>query len=451
MNGLLGEIPNNGRSAEETFANRFFVKQAMIRWKNITVTTKEANGIFSSVSIQSLVAQLGFPMSHNDDDDFEQEQIGQTTLKVLCQWSNTRTHQPVHLVCSSSATYLLFIRHKHGQKQPACDPITCIFCKFFGDEQPENKGASLVAYAEANNNINNTPLTISLFEKPTLSSMLKSPAMKSPFNLNTLPRNRSLFYRNRQSQADERNDWSVEKLRIAIEMRLNVFARQDVGIDQFSRNDQEFEMMNIAYENVTVFKSYMVASNERVDSKLWSKESRANVLVVCPWRDQYVTNEIHDRPHLSDTDRMWRASNFPIAPIGPANFLHPAIVHCFIAVRYDVVSKQYLRDHPNCSDFHLWSHEQESQMETLTAVFALCDFYKANINRQSHVYGGLAELWTSEFDNLPFENESITSQLQLASCLVPVNRLAGKFLPGILRDDDILAHNMLVLRLPIRL
>jgi hypothetical protein len=454
MNGLLGEIPNNGRTAEETFANRFFFKQAMIRWQNINVTTKNLNGTLSSVSIQSLVAELGFPMSQNDDDDDEEQtEIGETTLQILCAWSNSRDHLPLHLICSSSTAYLNCIILKHQQTFPHA--ATCIFCQFFGDQEPENKGNSLLVYALAHSNISDIVEKISLFERPTFSSMLKSPEMKTPLNLMKLSGVKLVFHRNSKFKVDERNDWSVNMLSIAIKTRLTAFTQ---GIDKFSNDDEEFDIINIDYTKIKVNKSLMIASNERVDSKLWSRQSRANVLVICPWRDQYVTQEIHERHQpLSRANDLVRSTNFPDGyNTTPANLLHPALVHCFLSVSYDVVSKKYREDHPNCSDLNMWENVQESKMETLTAIFALCDFYKAHIHRLSHAYGGLAELWTTEFYDTPFENISWQSKKQLASHLVPVNRLAGKFLPGKLPQSaeqrrDKVAQKMLVLRVPIRL
>jgi hypothetical protein len=210
----------------------------------------------------------------------------------------------------------------------------------------------------------------------------------------------------------------------------------------------------------------MMASNERVDSKLWSKQSRANVLVVCPWRDVHVTNEIHARMDvLSQANITVLLDNFPRNTT--AGFLHPALVHGFVEVNYNVASKQYRLDHPSetgkgCKA-GLWANVQESKMQTLTATFALCDFYKAHINRQSHVYGGLAEMWTANFYDLTLpiepnsiEQLSIQCKQRLASHLVPINRLAGKFLPGLHPQTAVqkrtrVPQEMLVLRVPIRL
>jgi hypothetical protein len=326
------------------------------------------------------------------------------------------------------------------------------------------QGQILIQYANENPNINDLVQKISLFEKPTDSSMTKS--IWKVLNLQKLRGNLSFFHRISEFVIDHRNDWTVDWLRVAIATRLSCFTQ---SIDKFSRNDLQFDVIDIDFTNVKVFKSFMMASNERVDSKLWSRQSRANVLVVCPWRDQHVTTEIHQRHGvLSQNKKSDRDSSFPKEGLGgPAGFLHPALVHCFLEVSYNVASKQYSLDHPANSSkgsrAGLWANAEESQIQTLTAVFALCDFYKSNIHRKSHEYGGLAELWTTGFYNLPFQIEPRSieqldhvSKLQLASHLVPINRLAGKFLPGLPpqtaeEQRDKVAQNMLVLRVPIRL
>ena len=138
-----------------------------------------------------------------------------------------------------------------------------------------------------------------------------------------------------------------------------------------------------------------------------------------------------------------------------STLLHPALIHGFLEINYTVAVKNYIDLHPGQTEFEMWLNKASSKMEKYTADFALCDFYKAHKHRQTHPFGGLAELWSAEFYDIGTDDET------RAQCLVPVNRLAGKFLPGILQnniasdpaDGHINDGNtpMLVLRVPIRL
>ena len=66
----------------------------------------------------------------------------------------------------------------------------------------------------------------------------------------------------------------------------------------------------------------------------------------------------------------------------------------------------------------------------LPVWFALCSFFEPYLARLEWQFGGLSELWSQ---NIMKQSPLASPELQSvynASCLVPINSIAGKFIPG---------------------
>jgi hypothetical protein len=72
----------------------------------------------------------------------------------------------------------------------------------------------------------------------------------------------------------------------------------------------------------------------------------------------------------------------------------------------------------------------ESGRELVSADFALCDFYQPSEYRFEWPWGGLGELW-SQAKFKPTDGGKSSSHI------VPINRLAGKFLPVRYKQDEL--------------
>ena len=175
--------------------------------------------------------------------------------------------------------------------------------------------------------------------------------------------------------------------------------------------------MKINFDQTQQIKRFDFGLSELIDSTSWRSDARAHVLVVCPHRD--IT--IRKIPYLGVANRVV----FPQTD----SFLHPAQVRCFIRVKYELISKAYAASNLQAkSDYYL--HSEASGYTIKEAVFAVCDFFHGHRRRNEWSFAPLAELWDQEFYKYSNDFEI------RAKHLVPLNRIAGKYIPGLFTPDE---------------
>ena len=109
--------------------------------------------------------------------------------------------------------------------------------------------------------------------------------------------------------------------------------------------------------------------------------------------------------------------------------LHPAQVRSFIRVRYDIVKNDYVQNSLNARLSYASAKDKlQSGYQSKEVIFAVCDFFLPHQARHEWSFGALAELWSQEcFQCIRSRPDYLVER---AESLVPLNRIAGKFVPG---------------------
>jgi hypothetical protein len=450
MNGTLGDIPHNNRSAEETFARRFFAQQAMSTWGSIMINPR---GGHPPMTLQSLAERLGFPMA-SLPPLLTNEQVTSTQLRTESYWDSTRKHFPLYVLGSSSQNFVnsYIDNHRteagHHPHNRASARLHCIFCRFvlsdiFTDLQEEVQRLQLLPENAAVDGHRRIAIDV----LPTSSAKALSEC-KHVINHTNRDADVVVFKRNPSHFAtanNVHNVWTAVKLHAAIHARFH--GGRFTALDSFSADDMHSKV-HIIMPHIRSYKSFQIATGERVDSLLWSRQARSNVLVVCSQRDMKVVNYMR-RQDIHPREQPWSNQSFPAGK----QFLHPASIVAFLAVNYIVVSRQYADENPHADFLRVNEDRVECNMMSKEAYFAVCDFYKPNQLRENHPTGGLAEVWSEKFFDMGMTDNC------LAEHIVPVNRLAGKFckasyskLTGATVAEEHANRDslMMVLRLPFR-
>jgi hypothetical protein len=433
MNGVVGKPTNNGRTAEETFARRFYTQQAMSTWSSIMIDSGTLAD--APMSLLHLAERLGFPLSVLPPLVTNMEVDG-SILTAACYWDSQCDHFPMHLRSSSSEAFLKYYINKHldthrENRDSARIVNACVMCRFWESAEFKNiqEERALLPYRKKHPKIEIKTL-------PTISakpiSKCKVPITYITTEVPDMYTNNELVWqRNRRhfsTPNSDYNNWTARRLRTAIERRLIYFRNYDVIQDVNAVDGQliKFIVTHIEPE-IQVYKSFLIASGERVDSILWSSEARSNVLVVCPKRDEVVFEYMQNhKARLSQTNEVLCRWNFT----KDEAILHPASVTAFIAVEYVSVLHSYWLENKDAGHFQMMREADQSQAKTDTAYFAVCDFYKPHFLRKTHEMGGLAEMWSDVFFDMHVPFPADPDKRDLADHIVPINRLSGKFCKG---------------------
>jgi hypothetical protein len=181
------------------------------------------------------------------------------------------------------------------------------------------------------------------------------------------------------------NAWSVGDLRAAILLRLThpIFLQWDL----VTKDDASYAVVNVSWDSIEMIKRIQIGTDEIIDSSLWYSGHRSFVSIVCPHRDRMVVESPENFNY-----RKERCGNFPI----DESFLHPAHIRCFVRVKYDVISKAFLRRHsiqidisnplPKSGVYLNRAREAEYHVEETT--YAVCDFFKGHRDRVKWAFAG---------------------------------------------------------------
>ena len=110
-------------------------------------------------------------------------------------------------------------------------------------------------------------------------------------------------------------------------------------------------------------------------------------------------------------------------------------MHSFIQVQYHAILKEYAKNNPRATDDYVKDAKQSGYL-IKEAIFAVCDFFKPHKCRHQWSFGAVAELWEPECFNYPIRAGMDIDYLQAAECLVPLNRISGKFIPGFFTAEE---------------
>jgi len=239
------------------------------------------------------------------------------------------------------------------------------------------------------------------------------------------------------------NNWTGQQLRDAIRHRL-----EQRSWERFASPD--LSILSIG-DRVTTFHSYQIGG-ERFASAGVISDSRAHVLIVSPERDNVVdksqiarTQSFMFRPHTLTYPAGW--------DVPPRRaFLHPAYILRFLEIPVELCH----RDWAQRSDVR--RHSAASNYHQVTVPVAVVRFHQPHDVFTDWDFGDLAEIWDTNYAPRG------ATPADLAEHIVPLNRIAGKFAParlhktdyGVicpqyhLKSDDDEGTGMMVLRIPLK-
>ena len=110
-------------------------------------------------------------------------------------------------------------------------------------------------------------------------------------------------------------------------------------------------------------------------------------------------------------------------------------MHSFIRVRFHAVLKEYANNNLNFKIDYV-KEQIQSKYVIKEAIFAVCDFFKPHKCRHQWSFGAVAELWDPECFKYTIQDGRVADYLKVAECLVPLNRIAGKFIPGFFTPEE---------------
>jgi hypothetical protein len=274
---------------------------------------------------------------------------------------------------------------------------------------------------------------------------------------------------------EPRNNWTTLRLRAALQTVLFVHTLSApvplgtnlrgpglVGLHaewyRLFRQSGRLPLPNLRISSITrveKVKQYWVGREKFTSSEV-ANDARSHCLVICPVLDhclnsshwaQQPPQKLIFRPDLlfgrPADGKLLR--NIPDGTY--RSYLHPALILAFLLVTVEVFYDDYVQR----ADRYLLD-PSVTGFRVLVVPFALCRFHKPHIVHRYHAWGDLCEIWSSEFLSVDWD-----SPHQVASHLIPLNRLAGKFSPGYMDAEDYPAHcigvsrkaGMMVLRHPL--
>ena len=461
FNGLLGSSPNNHQSPETTFMRRWFLSTHIspTTWRDIGFATGSTEGpdgkrITTYTSFADFDNKFSFPM--HQVKFFDQTPIFQYNLA----YASTTTHSNLHPLRGHMNQAALSIIPRDFLKMFA--PASYLHLNLdrcLGTEASKEKAIFENDYVQSsffiNNNDDLDPVThnqyswlrrlllfshhakMSLFDLPFSNMTVKtSPKV---WNLRRLRSDQILLPRRNVCNVTSSTAWTVLQFKACIQYKLLHHPQSDHTIAVHTDRDIEFKVVNINWDKIEQIKKIDLGYGEILDSSSWYNGTRSFVLVVCPERDEYVLGAV------------------PIHSL-----MHPARINCFIRVEYDVALVQFMQGRSPTDENYTATYmtNPESGFMTKTAIFAVCDFFASHICRTKWSFGGVAELWDQRFFTIGNEDYATRSQY-----LVPLNRIAGKFIPGFFTKEefskpDVPVHGsiygtfstpMVVMRLPQRI
>lgn len=104
------------------------------------------------------------------------------------------------------------------------------------------------------------------------------------------------------------------------------------------------------------------------------------------------------------------------------SYLHPAVIEFFLIVHVCLARPGF-----SAMDAMLNAAASGYCERLGDMVFAVCRFFQPDERMRAWEFGNLCPLWSPKFMPL---NGLATSE-QLAGCLVPLNRIASKFIPAV--------------------
>jgi len=219
------------------------------------------------------------------------------------------------------------------------------------------------------------------------------------------------------------NNWTKLRLMSAIQNRLMTLrASYFESWDLLEHEDQR--IMRI--ERVETRNSYQIgtelfASTQRVCA------ARSHALAICPHLDELVEKSrvASTNPHLflphtvNGLNRLFEDNWRPA-------FLHPVQILTFVLVTVEVAHKDYIG---HTSVRHV-DFAQRSGYKYMVLPFALIRAHGPHPMYRQFIFGDLCEIWDTRF--LPI---NWSCDISVCAHLLPLNRLAGKFTPALLRDN----------------
>jgi hypothetical protein len=218
--------------------------------------------------------------------------------------------------------------------------------------------------------------------------------------------------------------WTAKEFVKCIEMRLlnTDFLKWELIALSSKDADKSFKVIHIDFANINKIQQIDLGYEDKVDASTWFGGPRSYVLVGCPHRDARI------RAFITHPSINFSPDTFPENEA----FLHPGQIRCILHVKYDVVLERYATSVPDAKIKYV-SQSKESGYQSKEAIFAVVDFFKPHKCRHRWSFGAVAELWDQECFQYAIRQDNY---LTLAECLVPLNRIAGKFIPGHFRPEE---------------
>ena len=216
--------------------------------------------------------------------------------------------------------------------------------------------------------------------------------------------------------------WTGARLKAALQRKLESEVPPTI-------DGQKTHLVHVDWSTCQRTNRFIIGRAEQVGSLNAYGHTRAHVLVIDPVRDR-----------IANAYAQSLGQPFCRSFVGQHALLHPAVIECFFRVRVGLAPRRYKT---------MFEALDAKQYTDVDVDFALCHFHRWHWRRVDwSPLGDLAEVWDSRFYTPEFERDD-------AACLIPLNRLAGKFVPGLLEAGELLEEVqqtlMMVLRLPLTL
>ena len=227
-----------------------------------------------------------------------------------------------------------------------------------------------------------------------------------------------------RSAASGENNWTTERLLSAINCRLQITpdGQEAFQVHEFlgpvATPKRVFNVLTVSTVN-----AYQIG-RERFGSAERLRDARAYALVICPLRDRYVHDSPTARsfPHIFQPELLEAQMGIPEGQT--RSFLHPVHIRTYFVVRVEVVDRDYVMEAPR--------RDANSGYAVVSVPFALVRYLQPHAAHRAHPVGDLSEIWSARFERVLWGDP-----VRVASHLVPLNRLAGKWSPAFLTDDDV--------------
>ena len=467
-NGMLGDHDSNLRSPEATLLRRALLRGAMQNWKAI-----EVDGVLLSDGLVHPTATLGqlvqgpTPPGHerlmqrllpasatqpaiarvSDSDDMPRLQPRLYASDEDADGASDGENDPAPASDERQNFKTSFLDPARSYI-PTNELVTNLSSPSFDDpranmpKQPlalfarvpylASKVPGSDAFKEAIKAVNGDRFRNNQVDAHPFVSLYDLPAGSRPqgrlFSLQLLSApNRHVFHRTRAGPPGATayhfrlplGSWTGTRLQAALQDRLDAEVAPII-------NGQATHVVHVDWGKCTRSNRYIVGRADHMGSLNAYGHTRAHVLVIDPNRDR-----------IAQTYAQSLHPPVGRAFVGQHALLHPAAIEYFIRVRVGLAPLRF------DNLFNALHHKQYTEVDV---DFALCHFHRWHSRRVDwSPLGDLAEVWDSRFYPPAFEHD--------AACLIPINRLAGKFVPGLLDAGELLHEVqdtlMMVLRLPL--